>query len=277
MMRFFVICGRAALSLSVLSCAALIAPTASAQTVKVRPAQQCLSDLRAFDSTLQKDGYWLHGSGYGYGYPAYSYGPGTLAPITDTPSNRRYLNARPGYEVRMLIASANILAQRGQQAACETVLTASKSLYASYASNMREGKFPRADNDSWRRAQIASAQPVTDNLGAYRSDQLVGTELVNPKGENLGSISDIVLDPQTGKVAYLVIGRGGLFGFDQKYTPVPWTDFKATTGTSLLVLNATKAEIEDAPKIQNDSFSSDGDFAGQSGKVDGYWLAHVPK
>jgi sporulation protein YlmC with PRC-barrel domain len=124
---------------------------------------------------------------------------------------------------------------------------------------------------------IAAAEPVAASGTVLRSDQLIGTEVVNPHIEDLGSVQDIVLSPNTVKIAYLVIGRGGVFGFDEKYVPVPWGAFKVTVGEGLLVLDATKATMDAAPQVLDSEFSASGDFALESAHVNAFWAAYIRK
>jgi sporulation protein YlmC with PRC-barrel domain len=222
---------------------------------------------------MHKDGYWLDGAGYGYGYPVYGYGFRYGDRYAD---NGRYSTARPGYEVRTLIAAARILAENGQQAPCESILGAARDHYSSYVTELRSGQVPPADVTGWRRQEIETAQPVANASVAYHSDQLIGASIVNVQDESLGSVDDIVMSPQTGKIAYLVISHGGLFGIDETYTPVPWVDFKATPGTNLLILTSSKVILEAAPQVRRNQVDQGTQFAAQAQKVDAYWSVHIP-
>jgi sporulation protein YlmC with PRC-barrel domain len=243
----------------------------------VKPAATCLNDLRAFHDQMQKDGYWLGGSGDAYGYPVgdvgygygYDMGPYPLANQT------RYPDVRPGYEVRTLVAAANILARHGQQQPCEDVLATTKNIYTLYVADLHGSGAPRVGEQRWRQEEIAGAQPVTNNSNSFRSDQLLGTDVRTPQNEALGSVDDLVMSPQTGKIAYLVIARGGIFGIGEKYVPVPWEDFKVTPKANLLVLDATRKTMSDAPQVAHDQSMTTEQFNQESPKIDTYWKANL--
>ena len=234
------------------------------------PAGTCRSDVHAFNGQMGKDGYWAGGSTYAYGYPmgGMGYGDGYGYATADAPG---YRNARPGYEIRILMASANILAENGQQQACESVLDTTRGIYKLYE---RHDAGDTTD-PGWQQKQIAAAQPVTAEHASFRSDQLLDTAVRSTKDEALGSIQDLVMSPKTGKIAYLVVARGGLFGFDKKYVPVPWDDFKTTQNVSLLVLDANKATMDAAPEVTYDETLTPAQFDKHSQEVDAYWKTHL--
>ncbi len=264
------ISGVAAFAGSVLAAPPVVAsPSAS---VAGKPAA-CIQDVRAFSEQMQKGGYWLGASGDSYGYPMGGYGYGLSYPMVGYPagSGIAYENLRPGYEVRTLMASADILAQNGQQVACQTVLTSAQDIYKRYAAQITGRGLSRDKGPDWQQQQIAGAQPVTDQTAIFRSAQLIDTAVLNAQDVSLGSVHDIVISPTTGKIAYLIIGRGGIFGFDQTYVPVPWNDFKVSENMNLLVLSTTKAAMNAAPAMSDAQFTGHGDFVQQSKRVDNYW------
>lgn len=254
---------------------AAVPPVVQDTAVTIKVAEQCLTELRAFDNVMRKEGYWFSGSSYGYGYPmmgGYGFATGGLPAAGSVIG---YQNARPGYDLRTLIAAANILARDGQQQACEGVLAAAHNTYKLYVSGMHDRNAPMADLPGWRQRQLSAAQPVTGMDTLIRSDQLVGTEVLNPQNEELGSVDDIVMSPQTEKIAYLIIARGGIFGFGEKYIAVPWQNFKMTPSASLLLLDTTKNIMAGGPLVSHNQFGTAGQFDQESQKVDSYWKAHL--
>ena len=252
-------------------------PTGEKAASDQAPAAKCLSDLRALDGQMEKEGYWLGASGYAYGYPMGEMGYGgfhhlqgdSVATVTGYP------NARPGYEVRSLVVAANILARHGKAPACEEVLATARDIYSHYSADMHARGMPMVDMPGWRQQQIAAAQPVRDKSTSFRSDELLGTDVRTPHNEALGSVDDLVMSPQTGKIAYLVIARGGIFGIDEKYVPVPWEDFKISPNANLLVLDSTKGTMSAAPQVRHDEFTATGHFDQESKKVDAYWKTYL--
>lgn len=274
----------AALSAAACLLLGLAAPPAAAQTAAAitppaaapKPAEACQADLRTFSGQLEHDGYWLGETGYGYGYPVYGYyGYMGGSMMAGDMGAGGYEGARPGYEVRTLIASAGVLARHGQQQQCEDVLASARGEYATYLADLKAWKAHPVDMPAWRQREIAAAQPVAQMPGALRSDELLGTDVRNQQNQVLGSVEDLVMSPKTGKIAYLMVERGGLFGIGEKYVPVPWGDFKATPGVKVLVLDATRDAMKAAPEVARDQYALPGQFDKESATVDAYWTAHL--
>jgi sporulation protein YlmC with PRC-barrel domain len=82
------------------------------------------------------------------------------------------------------------------------------------------------------------------------SKKVVGANIENAKGEKVGSIDDLVIDLQSGKVQYVAVAVGGVLGVGEKLFAVPFEEFKTTHDTSnniMFVLDIPKDRLENAP------------------------------
>ena len=59
-------------------------------------------------------------------------------------------------------------------------------------------------------------QQVTD---ANKASKLIGMKVKNRQDEDLGKISELVVDYQSGKIAYAVLSSGGILGMETKWLP----------------------------------------------------------
>lgn len=89
-----------------------------------------------------------------------------------------------------------------------------------------------------------------------------GTDVVNPQGESLGHIEDMMIDLSTGRTLYVVLSFGGILGIGNKLFAVPFESFTVDQNNEQFVLNMDKDRLKDAPGFDKDNWpkTSNRDF-----------------
>jgi sporulation protein YlmC with PRC-barrel domain len=102
----------------------------------------------------------------------------------------------------------------------------------------------RSGNDYW-----SSDGPGPQVMAA---DTLQGDEVRNDADENLGEITDIMIDVPTGRVAYAVMSVGGVLGMGSKLFAIPWSALQLDTEKKCFRMNVPKERFEHAPGFDKD-------------------------
>lgn len=97
--------------------------------------------------------------------------------------------------------------------------------------------------------QMFSNSPV-------KASSMIGTDVVNPKGDNLGDVKEVVIDPRSGKVAYAVVSFGGFLGMGEKLFAIPYSAFEYNVTKNEYVLDVSKERLEAAPGFDADHWPS---------------------
>jgi sporulation protein YlmC with PRC-barrel domain len=105
---------------------------------------------------------------------------------------------------------------------------------------------------------------------SFRASKLTGLNVRNREGEKLGTVNDLVVDLQTGKVSYIGLSVGGVLGVGDKLFAVPFDQVKFDHGQDemFFVLDMTKEKLEAAPGFDQNNWP---DFA------DPHWSERIDK
>lgn len=83
----------------------------------------------------------------------------------------------------------------------------------------------------------ADSNPLPPQQTLVSSKTVVGVAVNNAQGEEMGTIREIMIDPQTGKVLYAVVDSVGSFGLGkQKSFAVPWSGLQVKLNQTEVVI-----------------------------------------
>ena len=103
-----------------------------------------------------------------------------------------------------------------------------------------------------QRPQTEAGQPIDTGHRLISSRRVEGTAVYNRSDQRLGSIHSVMIDKESGKVAYAVLTFGGIFGMREQVHPVPWEVLNYSVDLDAYVIDLSREELENAPTLKLD-------------------------
>ena len=93
---------------------------------------------------------------------------------------------------------------------------------------------------------VAEAREVASGWSA--KNKILGQSVLNEKNERVGSIDDIIVEPDKA-VSYAIVGAGGFLGLDKHDVAVTVSQFKLIDN-KLVLAGATKEALKASPAFE---------------------------
>lgn len=87
-----------------------------------------------------------------------------------------------------------------------------------------------------------------------RASELIGRDVQNRQGEDLGDVEDVLVNINSGEVEYAVLSFGGFLGMGDKLFAFPLTAFDRSQDRDHLVLAIDQNRLENAPGFERDNW-----------------------
>jgi sporulation protein YlmC with PRC-barrel domain len=153
--------------------------------------------------------------------------------------------------------------------------SSSESKVITKADRQTSGNAPRVENDD--NAKLSNpdfAKRVHQHFGqslawdgsfnnVHKASELIGINVNNSSDQKIGDVKNLGLDLQAGRVAYVILGSGGVLGVGDKLYVMPPNAFTLGADKKTLVSGIDKAKLEGAPTLNGQNWGqiSDAQFA----------------
>jgi sporulation protein YlmC with PRC-barrel domain len=126
------------------------------------------------------------------------------------------------------------------------------------AAGFNKDEWPAMGDSAWgmQTHKFYGVQPywITEGEGSTpaklhieKASEIIGRSVQNDEGETLGTIKDLVIDPDRYRVSYTVLTFGGFMGFGDKLFAIPNGAMQMHNSESYAVLTTDKDRLKDAP------------------------------
>lgn len=100
---------------------------------------------------------------------------------------------------------------------------------------------------------------ITRGSSLVSSSDVTGTEVYARDGAHVGTVDHLMIDKESGKVAYAVMAFGGFLGIGEEQHPVPWGKLSYDKTKNGFLTDLTEEDVKGAP-ARHDNWYADRDW-----------------
>jgi sporulation protein YlmC with PRC-barrel domain len=106
-------------------------------------------------------------------------------------------------------------------------------------------------------------------LKVLTAKSIIGDNIENPNGDELGTIKDLMVNIQTGKIDYVVLEYGGFLGIGNKLFAIPFEALQINEKKEVFILDKTEDYLRKAPGFDKEHWPETN--SRHYGEVATYW------
>lgn len=92
------------------------------------------------------------------------------------------------------------------------------------------------------------------HVSVMSATTMIGDDVRNPQGEDLGKVEELMIDLATGRVSYAVVSFGGFLGLGDKLFALPWESLTLDQENRCFVVDVDRETLEEAPGFDKDEW-----------------------
>lgn len=109
--------------------------------------------------------------------------------------------------------------------------------------------------------------PMTDQSDLIASDKEAGKAIYGAENKKIGSIESVMIDKDSGEIAYAVLSFGGFFGVGDEHYPVPWRLLRYDSELGGYRSDISGNRLKGAPKHGSELY----DWTARRAELDDYY------
>jgi sporulation protein YlmC with PRC-barrel domain len=133
----------------------------------------------------------------------------------------------------------------------QIIISASAASVLALSALAQDTSNPKTDGPDYTHDGIRHRQRPERLHGAAKASDIIGMKVDNYQDEKLGTVEDLAVDVESGRIVQVILSTGGFMGMDKTLTAVPPGALHSDESRKVLQLDASKEKFNAAPKFDN--------------------------